>query len=138
MKHGAQIITLLSAKKGPMVQCHQRPLKLDLDPIFLSRELLSQGTISYAKHRRNNINGWHSVFWSNCSSTTRSHTCQHRAEITQPYTFAALIRLSTTMHNLVTFNISQISSNNLEKLNLLANKHLWTFLLHSSYSSSRM
>ena len=46
MKHGAQIITLLSAKKGPMVQCHQRPLKLDLDPIFLSRELLSQGTKS--------------------------------------------------------------------------------------------
>ena len=36
----------------------------------------------------------------------------------------------------LTFNISEISSNNSEKLSLLANKHLWTFLLHSSYSSS--
>ena len=39
-----------------MVQCHWSPLKLDLDPIFLSRESLFQGTISLAKHRRNNIN----------------------------------------------------------------------------------
>ena len=29
------------------------PLKLDLDPIFLSQDLLFQGTISKAKHRRN-------------------------------------------------------------------------------------
>ena len=54
-------------------------------------------------------------------------TCQHHAEITQSHTFAALVRLSTTTHNLLTFNISEISSN-LEG----------TFLLHSSYSSSRM
>ena len=67
-----------------------------------------------------------------------SHTCQHHAEITQSHTFAALIRLSTTTHNLLTFNISEILSNNLEKLGLLANKHLWTFLSHSSYASSRM
>ena len=33
-----------------------------------------------------------------------SHTCQHHAEITQSrHTFAALIRLSTTTHNLLTF-----------------------------------
>ena len=31
---------LLICKNRPMVQCHQSPLKLDLDPIFLSRELL--------------------------------------------------------------------------------------------------
>ena len=36
-------------------------------------------------------------------------------EITQSYTFAALIRLSTTTHNLLTFNISEISSYNSEK-----------------------
>ena len=64
-----------------------------------------------------------------------SHTCQHHAEITQSHTFAALIRLSTATHNLLTFNISEISSNNLEKLGLLANKYLWTFLSHSSYAS---
>ena len=63
-----------------------------------------------------------------------SHTCQHHAEITQSHTFAALIRLSTTTHNLLTFNISEISSNNSEKLSLLANKHLWSFLSHSSYA----
>ena len=68
----------------------------------------------------------------------RPHTCQHHAEITQSHTFAALIRLSTTTHNLLTFNTSEISSNNSEKLSLLADKHLLTFLLHSSYSSSRM
>ena len=78
----------------------------------------------------------HRIFWPNRSSTTRSHTCQHHAEITQSHTFAAPIRLSTTTDNLLTFNISEISSNNSEKLSLLANKHLWTFLLHSSYSSS--
>ena len=64
--------------------------------------------------------------------------CQNHAEITQSHTFAALIRLSTTTHNLVTFNISEISSNNSEKLSLLPDKHLWTFLLHSSYSCSWM
>ena len=32
-------------------------------------------------------------------------------EITQSHTFAALIRLSTTTHTLLTFNISEISSN---------------------------
>ena len=53
---------------------------------------------------------------------------QHHAEITQSHTFAALIRLSTTTPNLLTFNISEISSNNSEKLSLLANKHLWIFL----------
>ena len=67
-----------------------------------------------------------------------SHTCQHHAEITPSHTFAALTRLSTTTHNLLTFNIGEISSNNSERRNVLANKHLWTFLSHSSYASSRM
>ena len=71
------------------------------------------------RFRRNNIHGWHRIFWPNRSSITRSHTCQHHAEITQSHTFAALIRLSTTMHKLLTFNISEISSNSLEKLSLL-------------------
>ena len=34
--------------------------------------------------------------------------CQHQAEITQSYTFEALIRLSTNMHNLLTLNTSEI------------------------------
>ena len=68
----------------------------------------------------------------------RDHTCQHHAEITQSHTFAALIRLSTTTHNLLTFNISEISSNNSENLSLLPHKHFCTFLLHLSYSRSRM
>ena len=54
----------------------------------------------------------------------------------QSHTFAALIRLPQPRIIFLTFNISEISSNNSEKLSLLANKHLWTFLLHSSYSSS--
>ena len=49
---------------------------------------------------------------SNTISPTRSRTCQHHTEITQSHTFAALIRLSTTTHNLLTFNISEISSEN--------------------------
>ena len=44
-------------------------------------------------------------------------------EITQTHTFASLISLSTTTHNLLTFNTSQISSNNPEKLSLLADTH---------------
>ena len=49
------------------------PLKLDLDPIFLSRQLVFQRTISCAKHRRESFYGSHRIFWCN-SSTTRSHT----------------------------------------------------------------
>ena len=71
--------------------------------------------ISWAKHRRDNMNGWHRIFWRNRSSTTQSHT------------FAALVRLSTITHNLLTFNISEISTNISEKLSPLANKHLWTY-----------
>ena len=44
------------------------------------------------------------------------------------HTFSSLIRLSTTTHNLLTLNISERSSNNSEKLSLLANKDLSTFL----------
>ena len=49
--------------------------------------------------------------------------------MTQSHTFAALIGLSTTTHNLLSFNISEISSNNWEKLSLSPDKHLWTFSL---------
>ena len=62
--------------------------------------------------------GCHRLLWRNRSSTTRSHTCQRHGEITQSHTFAALIRLSTTTHNPLTFNTSEISSNNSEKLSL--------------------
>ena len=41
----AQIIIFLSAKTSLWFKA-KSPLKLDLDPIFLSRELLFQGTIS--------------------------------------------------------------------------------------------
>ena len=51
MKHSTQIITFLSGKTGLWLNAIS-PLKLDLDPIFLIRELLFQGTISKAKHRR--------------------------------------------------------------------------------------
>ena len=71
--------------------------------------------MSWAKHWRDNMNGWHRIFWRNRSSTTQSHT------------FAALVRLSTITHNLLTFNISEISTNISEILSPLANKHLWTY-----------
>ena len=74
----------------------------------------------------------------NHSTTYLSCACQHNAELTQSHTFAALIRLSPTAHNLLTFNTREIFSNNSAKLSLLAHKHLWTFLLHSSYSSSQI
>ena len=57
----------------------------------------------------------------------RPHTCQHHAEITQSHTFAALLRLSTTTHNLFTFNTSEISSHNSQKLRLLADEHLFSY-----------
>ena len=53
MKHSTQIITFLSGKTGLWLNAIS-PLKLDLDPIFLIRELLFfEGAISKAKHRRN-------------------------------------------------------------------------------------
>ena len=60
-----------------------------------------------------------------------SPICQRHTEITQLHTLAALIKLSKTAYNLLTFNISEILSNNSEKLTLLAYKHLWTFLSHT-------
>ena len=50
----------------------------------------------------------------NHATTYLSSACRHHAEITQSHTFAALIRLSTTTHNHLTFNTSKISSNNSE------------------------
>ena len=71
--------------------------------------------------------GRHRIFW--CNSSTSPHTClssacQHHAEITKSHTIAALIRLSTTTHNILRFNTSEISLNNSEKLSLLPDKHL--------------
>ena len=45
-----------------------------------------------------------------------SRTRQHHGEITESYPFVVLINLFTTTHNLLTFNISEMSSNNSEKL----------------------
>ena len=39
------------------------------------------------------------------------NTCPHQVEITQSHTLAALIRLSTTTHDLLMFSISKISNN---------------------------
>ena len=118
MKLSAQIVTF-SAQRLPMVQ--------RLDPIFPSGELLFPRYDQLSvKHRRNNVNAWHRLFnlvRPQLNNNT-SHTCQHHTtpylSITQPHTFAALIWLSTTTHNL-TFSISEISSNNSKKLSLLAN-----------------
>ena len=86
--------------------------------------------------RSNNASGSLSV---GCEEVEAAKFLDHE-EITQSHIFAALIRLSTTTttHNVLTFNINEISWNNSDKLSLLANKHLWTFLSHSSYASSRM
>ena len=56
----------------------------------------------------------------NHETTFLSSACEHHREITQSYTFAALIMitLSTTTQNLLTFNTRKISSNNSEKLGL--------------------
>ena len=54
----------------------------------------------------------------NHATTYLSSACQHHAEITQSHTYAALIQPSTK------FNTSEISSNNSEKLSLLADKHV--------------
>ena len=87
--------------------------------------------VTLPSQRRNNMNAW--------QLSDRSYICQHHVEShTQSHTFAALIRLSTTTHNLPTFSISEISSNNSEKHSLLANKHHWTFVLHSFSVSARM
>ena len=47
------------------------------------------------------------------------------------YTITHFRGTDKATHNILTFHISEISSNNSEKLNLLANKHLWAFLSHS-------
>ena len=123
-----------------MVQRQDPAETIDLDLIFLSRELVFQGTS--AKLNTDETFLWLAqnilVQQLNHATTYLSSACQHHAEITQSHTFSGLIRLSTTTHTLLTSNTSGISSNNSEKLSLLADKHLWTFLLHSSYSSSRM
>ena len=47
----------------------------------------------------------------NHATTYLISACHHYPEITQSCTFAALIRLSTTTHNLFTFPRNEISSN---------------------------
>ena len=101
--------------------------KNGLDPIFLSlAELLFKDTISQAKRRGININAWHILFWRNRSSYLSTQCGNHTI------THYRGIRLFTATLNLLAFNISEISSNNSEKLSRpLASKHLWAFLLHS-------
>ena len=107
---------LLICKNRPMVQRQEPAETIDLDLIFLSRELVFQGPISKTKHRR-------SVFMAgteylvqqlNHATTYLSSACQHHAKITQSHTFPALMRLSTTAHTLLMSNTSGISSNNSE------------------------
>ena len=137
MKHSARIVTLPAQRLAycsmPLEPTETRP-----------RSNFPESTNSFSKVRSATLNTDVTILMPAQTISAKphlnktSHTCQHHAEIAQSHTFAALIRLSTTTHNLLTFNISQISSNNSEKLNLMANKHLWTFLSHSSYASSRM
>ena len=54
----------------------------------------------------------------NHATTHPSSACQHHAEITQSRTYTALMQPPTK------FNTSEISSNNSEKLSLLADKHV--------------
>ena len=82
MKHSTQIITFLSPKTG---LCFN--LKLDLDPIFLSRELLSQGTISKAKNRR--LAG--TEYFGETEVQPRDNIPVNTMRKPQNHTFAALI-----------------------------------------------
>ena len=105
-----------------MVQMPLEPAETRPRSNFPKSRVAFQGTISSAKHRRNVLMARTEYFDEN--------EMQPRGNYTQSHTFAALIRLSTTMHDLLTFNTSEISSNNSEKLSLvLADKHLWAFLL---------
>ena len=118
MKNSAQIITFYGAM--PLEHAETK-----------SRSNFPQSRVAFPRYNQLSYR----IFWRNLSSPRRSHTCQHLAEITQSHTFAALIRLFTTTHYLLTFNKRNIIKNS-EKLSLLADKkHLWTFLLHSSYST---
>ena len=104
LKHSTQIITVSSAKTGLNgSKPRTRALKLYLDPAQ-SRNHIPEFCLSRS-----------------VNTMRKSHT------------FAALIRLSTTTRNRLTFNT--ISSDNSEKISLLAVKRLSTW--HSSYSSSR-
>ena len=130
IKHSAQIHHLLICKNRSMVQSHQSPLKLveSCFPKVQSAKLNTDETILVAGRE----------YFGQTAVQPRNHIPVNTMRKSHNHTFAALIILSTTTHNLLTFNISEISSNNSEKLSLLPDKHLWTFLLHSSYSSSRM
>ena len=134
MKHSAQIVTLSAQRLAngsmPLEPAESRP-----------RPNFPESTVAFPRNDQlsYNTNALHRLFnLAKPQLNNSSHTRQHHAEITQSLTFAALIRLSTTTHNLLTFSLSVISSKNSEKLSPLANKHLWIFLSHSSYASSRM
>ena len=62
-----------------------------VDPIFQSRELVFQGTVSEVKH-------WRKVLWlaQNILVKQPNHATTYH---TIPHTFAALINLSATPHN---------------------------------------
>ena len=78
-----------------MVQSQEPAESIDLDPVFLSRELVFQGTISYANHRRNAFMLAQNILVQqlNHATTYLNSACQHHVEITQLHTFATLIRL---------------------------------------------
>ena len=123
MKLSTEIITFLSAKTSLWFKA-KNPLKLDLDTIFLSWELVLVFKAQSAHQSTDEMFFWLAqnilVQQFNHVTTYLSSACQHHVEVTQSYTFAKLIWLSTTMHNLLAFNTREISSNNSEKLSLLA------------------
>ena len=62
----------------------------------------------------------------------RDHIPVNTIRKSHNHTFAALIRLSTTTHNLLTFNISEISSNNSE------NSTYWQVSTSGLFSYTRL
>ena len=76
-----QIITFLSPKpvyvSMPLELAETRPRSMQfsiVESCFLKVQSAKLNTVV-----------WHRIFWRNCSSTTRSHTCQHHAETTESH-----------------------------------------------------
>ena len=101
MTRSTQIITLQKPAYGSM------PF-LDLDQIFLSRELLFQGR-STKLNTDETILMAGTEYFGETAVQPRDHIPVNTMRKSQSHTFAALTRLSTTTHNLLTFNISEIS-----------------------------
>ena len=126
--------------------CQNRPIVESQEPRarwnYIPRSNFPKSRTAFPRHNQLSLTptkrfyGCQRTLWRN-SSTTRPHTWVTMRKPNN-HTFAALIRLPTTTHNLLKSNTNEILSNNSEKLILLADKHLWTFLLHSSHLSSWM